>query len=482
MIKVVAQTFFFYDLETSGLNARSDRIMQFAGQRTTMDLEPIGEPYNILVKLNDDTLPSPEALMVTGITPQQTVADGYTEAEFARTLDEEICSPDTITVGFNNIRFDDEFVRHLFWRTFRDPYEWCWKDGRSRWDLLDVVRMTRALRPEGIKWPVVDGKATNRLELMTKENGIDHFKAHDALSDVEALIAVTRLIKEKQPKLYQYLLDMRDKNKVKQLINLENKEPFVYTSGRYDSEYNKTTVAFPLTSGKNGNIVVYDLRHDPAGFVNLSSEELRKKLFAPWEERKAEGFVPLPVKELQYNRAPAVAPLGVLQQEGGWEKIQLDLETVERHKATLLQAPHFAENIREIFETKGGFKKAPDQEGQLYDGFVGDRDRLRIETIRNADARQLADFHPEFDDERLAPLLLRYKARNFPSALSEDEAAAWEAWRSNKITRELPLFMKSLHNLALTTQDESKQFILQELQLWAESVMPSDTAGQDNEP
>lgn len=447
-----------------------------------MDLEPVGKPYNILIKLNDDTLPSPEALMVTGITPQQTVADGYTEAEFARILDEEICSSDTITVGFNNIRFDDEFVRHLFWRTFHDPYEWCWKEGRSRWDLLDVVRMTRALRPEGIKWPVVDGKATNRLELITKENGIDHFKAHDALSDVEALIAVTRLIKERQPKLYQYLLEMRDKNKIKQLVNLENKEPFVYTSGRYESEYNKTTVAFPLTSGKNGNIVVYDLRYDPVNFVDLGSDELRKKFFATWEERRAEGFVPLPVKELQYNRAPAVAPLGVLQQEEGWQKIQLDVQTVERHKQTLLQAPYFAENIRELFEAKPDFKKAVDEEGQLYNGFVGDRDRLRIETVRNADERQLADFHPEFDDERLAPLLLRYKARNFPSTLSDDEAAMWEAWRSNKITKELPFFMKSLHNLALTVQDDNKQFILQELQLWAESIMPSDTTGQDTEP
>src|SRR5690606_1257733 len=207
-------------------------IMQFAGQRTDMDLNLIGEPYNLLVKLNDDTLPSPDAIMVTGISPQQTVADGYTEAEFAKILSEEICTNDTIMVGFNNIRFDDEFIRALFWRNFHDPYEWCWKDGRSRWDMLDVVRLTRALRPEGIEWPVdSEGKATNRLELLTASNGIDHLSAHDALSDVEALIAVTKLIKEKQPKLYSYLLEMRDKKKVQALVNLESQQPFVYASG-----------------------------------------------------------------------------------------------------------------------------------------------------------------------------------------------------------------------------------------------------------
>lgn len=477
----MAQTFFFYDLETSGLDPRSSRIMQFAGIRTDMDLNPIGEPYNVLVKLNDDTLPSPEALMVTGITPQQTQADGYTEAEFARLMTEEICAPDTITVGFNNIRFDDEFTRALLWRTFRDPYEWCWKDGRSRWDLLDVVRMTRALRPDGIVWPVVDGKATNRLELLTKENGIDHFKAHDALSDVEALIAVTKLIKEKQSQLYGYLLEMRDKRKVQQLVNLDDKKPFVYTSGRYDAEHDKTTVAFPLAPGRNGNVAVYDLRYDPADFINLSLDELKKKMFATWEERKADGFAKLPVKELQYNRAPAVAPLGVLEQADGWKRVHLSKETIEKHRNALLAAPHFAENIRTLYESRPAFKKAADPEAQLYDGFVGDRDKLRIETVRNASEHELADFHPEFTDERLAPLLLHYKARNYPKSLTDDEAKNWEAWRSKRIMRDLPGFMQSLQKLAATEADEHKQFVLQELQLWAESVMPTDLSGQESE-
>lgn len=470
----MAKTFFFYDLETSGLSGRDARIMQFAGIRTDMDLKPIGEPYNLLVRLNDDTLPSPEALMVTGITPQQTQADGLSEAEFAKVLVEDVFIPDTIAVGFNNIRFDDEFVRHLLWRNFYDPYEWSWKDGRSRWDLLDVVRMTRALRPDGMSWPVdKDGKATNRLELLTKENGIDHANAHDALADVEALIAITKLIKEHQPQLYDYLLNIRDKNKIKELVNLDVKKPFVYTSGRYDMEHEKTTVAFPLTAGRNGNVVVYDLRYDPSLVINLDVKELAKKMYATWEERKADDFVKLPVKELQYNHAPAVAPLGVLEQGDGWERIHLDQATIEKHKAILLSAPHFAENIRTLIENKPEFKKSIEPEAQLYDSFLSDRDRLRVETVRNASQQELADFHPEFTDERLSPLLLHYKARNFPRILSEDEAKAWEAWRSERIKRQLPDFMKSLQRLA-TTSDESKQFILQEAQLWAESVMPAD--------
>ncbi len=467
------KTFFFYDLETSGLSPQESRIMQFAGIRTTMNLEPIGEPVNVLVKLTDDVLPTPEALMVTGITPQDTQADGYTEADFARLLTDDIFTPDTIAVGFNNIRFDDEFIRHLFWRNFYDPYEWTWKEGRSRWDLLDVVRMTRALRPEGIVWPVDDkGQPTNRLELLSGSNGLDHVKAHDALSDVEALIGVTRLIKSKQPQLYDYLFKMRDKNEVKQLVNLEDKQPFVYVSGHLDGAYNKATVAFPLTAGKNGNVVVYDLRIDPTPFLQLSSHELANILYTPWEERQAEAFVKLPVEEIQYNRAPAVAPLGVLAQADGWAKLSLTEETITTHRNILLSAPGFAENIRGIFENKREYKKSPNPEAQLYDSFVPDTDRLRIEAVRNATEHDLADFHPDFIDERLPELLLHYKARNFPKVLSQDEAVAWEAWRSAQITNALPGFMKSLQKLAATITDDSKQFVIQEMQLWAESVLP----------
>ena len=469
----MAKTFFFYDLETSGLNAREDRIMQFAGRRTNMDLTPIGEPYNMFVALSDDTLPNPDALMVTGITPQKTVDEGYSEVQFARILNDEIFTPDTIVVGFNNVRFDDEFIRHLLWRNFYDPYEWCWKDGRSRWDMLDVVRMTRALRSEGISWPLDDaGEPTNRLELITRENDIAHKNAHDAMSDVDALIDVTKLIRDKQPQLFEYLLKMRDKKEVVKLVNVDDKKPFVYSSGRYDKEFAKTTAAFPLATGRNGNVVVYDLRYDPTPFIDLSESELAHKVYASWQERQAEDFVKLPAKELQPNRCPAVAPLGVLAHGGGWAKISLDAETIAKHQKILLAHPEFAEKLRTIFENKPEFTRSPDPEAQLYDGFLNDRDRLRAEAVRNASERELADFHPNFADERLPGLLLHYKARNFPKTLSSDEREMWQTWRAARIQAQLPKYMAALQRFAASALDPGKEFIVQELQLWAESILP----------
>ena len=493
------ETFFFYDLETSGLSAREDRIMQFAGQRTDKDLNPIGEPVNILVKMANDTLPSPGAIMVTKITPQQTQQDGMTEAEFCDYAENEIFTPGTCAVGYNSVRFDDEFMRHTFWRNFRDPYAWSWKDGRSRWDLLDVVRLTRALRPDGILWPEQEveyedkktGKKlkvlteTNRLELITKLNGIIHAHAHDALSDVEALIDVTRLIKEKQPRLYEYLFSMRDKRQVAKLVNLENKVPFVYASGRYSGTNHKTTVAFPLSAGRNGNIVVFDLRY------NLD-DLLRKEQ----EEEQESSFFPI-VKELCLNKCPAVSPTSVLDvkvteffaddreplTQTGWERIDLSPEIIKNNLKSLLSHPDFAERMREHFENRPEFPAAFDPESSLYDGFLSQHDESLCNAVRNADEHRLADFHPEFSDERLPELLLHYKAKNYPKTLAEDETKKWEEYRLARLNRQLPSFTKQMtefQKLLATGVETTKHgqkidpFILEELSLWYQSLQPED--------
>jgi len=446
------QTFFFYDLETSGLNPREDRLMQFAGQRTDMNLNPIGDPVNLLVKLSEDTLPSPQAIMVTKITPQSTLLDGLTEAEFCKYVDEEIFTPGTIATGYNSVRFDDEFMRHTFWRNFYDPYEWQWKDGRSRWDLLDVVRMTRALRPEGINWPVTpEGKATNRLELITKENNISHEHAHDALSDVEALISVTRLIKEKQPKLYDFLLAIRDKKAVQKIVNLAKPMPFVYSCGEYSPEYEKTSVAFPIAPIRGG-VLVFDLRY------NL--EELLAK--------KEPKFYPV-VKELKYNQCPAVSPLGVLEQGDGWQKIKLDKATVERNLRILRERPEFAERMRDKYESKPEFPRAVDSESALYDGFLDRPDQIKCLAVRRAGLNDLAGFHPDFHDPRLPDLLLHYKARNFEKALDESEHAKWEEYRLARIKSRQNGYIKAIQELAAAGKDS---FLLEELQLWYQSLMP----------
>ena len=480
----MAASFFFYDLETSGFSPRDARIMQFAGQRTDLELKPIGEPVNLLIRMTNEILPDPDAVLLTGITPQATLADGLTEAEFLQEFVENIAKPHTIFLGYNTVRFDDEFMRFLHYRNFYDPYEWQWQDGRSKWDLLDVVRMTRALRPDGIKWPFdVHGNPTNRLELLSALNKLEHAHAHDALSDVYATIEVARLIRGKQTRLFEYLLSMRDKKKVAELAHAG--QPFVYTSGQYASEFEKTTVVWNLADqpGRQ-SVLVYDLRHDPTDFINLSPEELAKAW--AWKKPDDPGLR-LPIKAMRLNCCPAVAPLGVLD-AATQARLKIDLPTVQKHLAVLKKSPQFTKNVlaacelREAkYKTQGSLiPDDQDADGRLYDGFLNDQDRTALRLVRAAAPEELGDLADDLGDDRLKALLPLYKARNFARKLTNDEREAWEQFRTRRLmdggtTSRMAKFFARLQELGATTHlSDEQRYLLEELKLYAESIMPSD--------
>ncbi len=480
-----ANSFYFYDLETSGINPRESRIMQFAGQRTDLDLNPIAEPHNILIALSDDILPDPQAIMVTGITPQHTQAEGTTEADFMQTFEQEIATPGTIFVGYNTVRFDDEFMRYTLYRNFYDPYMWQWKDDRSRWDLLDVVRLTRALRPEGINWPVDDkGNPTNRLELLTAQNGLDHSHAHDALNDVHATISLAKLLRTKQPKLFDYLLKMRDKKQVAALVDLG--KPFVYASGKYPSEFQKTTVVAKVAGHPNrSGALVYDLRHDPKLFAGMTIQQLADAWrWIPYDERTEEN-PRLPVKTLQFNRCPAIAPLAVVDEESQ-KRLAIDMEQVNKNYQTLQTMTDWPEKLLgalKILDAEQQKRFASDErhvDSLLYDGFMGDGDSRVMAKIRQAQPDQLAGFIEQASDDRIKQLLPLYKARNFPRKLTDDERSAWESYKAERLfaggtESRLAKYFAAIEELQnkpdLTSMQKS---VLEDLTLYGQSVMPSD--------
>jgi exodeoxyribonuclease I len=475
-------SFFFYDLETSGVSPREARIMQFAGQRTDLNLKPIGNPYNILIKITEDVLPDPYAILVTGITPQKTLTDGITETEFVKIFLNEIVRPDTIFVGFNSIRFDDEFMRFLLWRNFADAYEWQWKNGCSRWDIMDVARMTRALRPNGIKWPFrPDGVPTVSLESLTSVNKISHSDAHDALSDVNATIEVARMINQNQPKLFEYLLSIRGKKEVAKIV--ESGQPFVYTSGKYANEFEKTTIVQSLGPhpDKQG-VLVYDLRHDPTEWQKMSPE----KLADAWKWKKDSKQPRVPVKTLQFNRCPSIAPLGVLDKESS-NRLKLDTNNVQKNRKMLDQDKSFAANLREALKLLNQEREQsqllPDEaevDARLYDGFIGDNDKKIAEKVREANTSEISKLANGFKDVRLKQLLPLYKARNYPASLSAEERADWSKYKNRILTSggeksRLSRFSRQLVELSegkLRKLTDDERYILEELRLYAESILP----------
>lgn len=475
----MAKTYYFYDLETTGISPRADRIMQFAGQRTDENLNPVGESHNILIKLTEDVLPSPDAILVTGITPQKTIQEGITEKQFLDIFLSEIKLPDTTFVGFNNIRFDDEFIRFLLYRNFADPYEWQWKEGCSRWDLLDLTRITRALRPDGITWPfAADGKPTNRLEFIASVNKLEHSKAHDALSDVLATIDLARLIKQKQPKLFDYNFNLRSKKSVKSLVDAG--QPVVYSSGKYPNEYVKTTVVVKLSENADSSgALVYDLRSDPDNYAKLTPEQLAES----WTKKREEGEERFPIKSMQYNRCPAISPLGVLD-EASQKRISIDMNQVRSNLKKLKTIePKLVKNVAKALEIINSKRKEQisgvvtevDVDSRLYDNFIPDSDKKVSEKIRRAPGSELAEFKDKLSDSRLKILLPLYKARNFPDSLSPEETKNWNDFRRNYLSagNRLNKFAERLGQLALERKnDQNALYLLEELQLWGESIAP----------
>lgn len=452
--------------------------MQFAGQRTDLELNPIGKPYDHMLAMNPDVLPDPDAVMVTGITPQKTLEEGISEAEFLTLFHKEIATPSTIFVGYNTIRFDDEFMRFLHYRNFYDPYEWHWQDGKSRWDLLDVVRMTRALRPEGIKWPVdSEGKPTNRLELITGLNGLDHQKAHDALNDVMATIAVAKLIREKQQKLFDYLLGMRDKKKVEELVT--SNQPFVYSSGKYPSETEKTTVAVRIADNPKSGALVYDLRHDPDAWLSMPPE----KLAEAWKWKKDSVEPRLPIKTLQYNRCPAVAPLGVLDDDSK-ARLKIDIKTIDTNRKKVLSAKQFIQNVLkalEILNRRQQVALLSDEQlidAQLYDGFFDNQDKPVMKRVHEASPDELKTLNVSFKDKRLQAMMPLYKARNYPATLTDQEREAWQTYCHDRLLNggeqsRAARYFKRLGELAEQKHlTADKRYLLEELQLYGQSILP----------
>lgn len=473
------KTFFFYDLETSGFNPREARIMQFAGQRTDLELNPIGKPVNTLIRISEDVLPDPQAILITGISPQKTIAEGMTEAEFLKFFYEEISIPNTIFVGYNSVRFDDEFIRFLNYRNFYDPYEWFYKNGNSRWDLLDVVRMTRALRPDGIFWPKdKDGKPTNRLEELAKLNKIIHEQAHDALSDVRALIGVAEIIRKNQPKLFDYLLKiMTDKKQVEEIVKTQ--KPFLYTSGKYLSEYEKTTVVAMIADHpKRTGALVYDLREDPNKYLSLPESELFE-LWMPSPDKNEY----LPVKTLQFNRCPAVAPISVLDYPT-LKRLSLDQKTIENNfKILVKNKSEFTKrilNVITMLDEMQEFRQSKfskELDSQLYDRFYSKIDKQKLSRISGSSAEELKNIKVTFEDERLNGLLLLYKARNYPKILNYDELKEWQTYKKRKLTggnenSRLAHFFQQLNEISNQKLTKNEQFLIEELKLYGESLIP----------
>lgn len=432
-------TYFWHDYETFGADPQRDRACQFAGVRTDLEFNIIEEPQVLYCKIPDDYLPNPEACIITAITPQLTIEKGICEAEFITKIHEQMARPGTCSLGYNTIRFDDEVTRNLLYRNFFDPYAREWQNGNSRWDIIDVARAAHALRPDGITWPVnEEGVVSFRLEELTQANGIFHQAAHDALSDVYATIALARLIRQKQPKLYDYLFANRHKTAVMAQLQLGSFTPLIHISGRFPARKNCLAVVLPLCRHPHNSneVIVYDLSANPEVLFDLDAEQIRQRLFVATNDLP-EGEQRISLKTVHINKSPVLAPLAVIRRNDA-ERLGLNIQQCQANLARI-RSFEFAELERKLAKvfTRDYVDTPTDPDLMIYSGgFFSHKDKAIMQKIRQTPPPQLANFHADFDDARLPEMLFRYRARNYPETLSAEESQRWQSYCQAKLNAE----------------------------------------------
>lgn len=477
-------TFFWHDYETFGVQPRRDRPAQFAGIRTDAQLNEIGEPLMLYCRPAPDYLPDPGSCLLTGITPQLCLERGVPEHQFAARIERELAQPGTIGVGYNTIRFDDEVTRFLFWRNLIDPYAREWQNDCGRWDLLDVVRLTYALRPDGIEWPKKpDGSPSFKLEDLTRANGLVHEAAHDALSDVRATIALARLIRSRQPKLFDFALALRKKDRVATELGLPavqgSAKPFLHVSGMFPSERGCLGVMWPLAShpSNRNELLAWDLSQDPSELATLDAATIRERLFTRSADLP-EGVTRLPVKSVHLNKSPMVVGNLRTLSDAMAQRWGIDMQQAMRHAELAAQLPDMSAIWPEVFARPK--EASPDVDEDLYGGFVGNGDRRRLDHLRGLSPAELGRSRSGFDDPRLEELLFRYRARNFPETLSEEEGERWLQHRIARLlegeggARNVDAYFAQIDQMAQDAQDERTEDLLSQLYDYAEAITPSE--------
>ncbi|MBL4819378.1 MAG: exodeoxyribonuclease I [Gammaproteobacteria bacterium] len=474
---MTGKSIYWYDFETFGSNPRRDRAAQFAGIRTDEELNILGEPLVIYCKPANDFLPSPEACLITGITPQLALEKGLDEAEFIRLIHQQFSQPETCVAGYNSIRFDDELTRQLLYRNFYDPYAREWKAGNSRWDIIDMLRLCAAARPEGINWPINEkGNISFRLEKLTAANDIAHADAHDALADVIATIEMAKLVRQQQPKLYDYVYQLRSKRVVESHLDVIHKKPVIHVSSMYPPAQGCLALVAPLClhpDDKNG-VVVYDLRENPDVWMSLSPEEISQRIFTRTDELP-EHIHRIPLKTLHINRCPIVAPMAILDEEK-FRKFGIDKDSCNRHWQTLCKARDLPAKIREALKSSD-LPAENDPDFMIYSGgFFSEGDRKLMDVIRESTPEQLAMLNLPFRDRRLAELLFRYRARNYPETLDLDEQQRWQSYRHQRLTDSdyRSQFDTAIEQATQKACDEQQIQILRSVSQYVEDISPRE--------
>ena len=435
----------FYDYETFSSSVKG-AVSQFAAIRTDSRFR-ILEKTDIFCQCAQDTLIEPEACFITGITPVDTLS-GMTEYEFAHYINELfLAKKNTYIVGYNNNFFDDEVTRNMLYRNGVDPYAWAWKGFNKRLDVLPLVRLVAALRPGVLVIPEVDDvddsgrvvgkKVSFKLEHLSAANGIVHENAHNALSDVEALIAILDIISTKAPDLFTAYLNNSDKKAVTSFV--QSNDTFGFSHFRFGRKSLYAAPARLMGEIKDGKYLSWDLRVSPEPYLASSDDELRAMLSMTRSERVEAGFPETHgFLTFKVNGLPALFDKELLTNEIR-QKLGFDDGALAANEQMLADNDAFINRMTAIYRDTQYAPIPDDTDLNLYcsdnGGFFTQEESLWITEFRRASswAERLAFWATLDECSRLKLIFFRVIGRNSPESFYGEFKEAWEMYVSARL-------------------------------------------------
>lgn len=400
-------TYLFYDIETSGLNKCFDQVLQFAAIRTDLDLNEI-ERHEIFIKLNPDVIPSPTAILVHQITLEQ-IGRGVCEYEAMCEIHGLFNTPGTITVGYNSLGFDDEFLRFSFYRNLLTPYTHQFANNCSRMDIYPITVMYYLFKPDVLVWPKVNDVITLKLEHLSTHNELTNGNAHEAMNDVEATLKLARLLKKDQ-KMWEYLCGYFNKK-----IDLERSGKLKFIVGEYQQAL--------LIDGSLGAVKFYQ---SPVIGLGVHHHYKNQTLWLPLDAYPLSSVTSdniattTFVKRKRFGEPPILLPLTEhFSKYLNEERLKLKLANInwlQKNSQLFSEIAKYHQDYK--------YPEIPniDVDAALYQiGFIKDRDQIKCNIFHAAGLQEKNTLVSDFSNPNLRMQAIRILGRNYPEILAKEK-------------------------------------------------------------
>ncbi|HEY9080474.1 exonuclease domain-containing protein [Magnetovibrio sp.] len=413
--------FIFYDTETTGLAAGFDQILQFAGIVTDDDLNPI-EEINLRCRLQPHVIPSPGALVITGVRPSDIAGANLSHYEMIREIRAliERYAP-AVIVGYNSISYDEGMLRQAFYQTLNPTYLTN-TGGNMRMDVLKLAHAASQYAPDVLQVPLNDkGKPSFKLELLAPTNGLTHLDAHEALSDTQATLDLARLIRDRAPAVWEAM--RRTSSKQGALAALD--EDVFCSSEMMFGQPSILATKIAANPDNPSEVAVFDLSHDPTPYLDTSEKDMSSLL----------RISPRPIRIIKANQSPIVTPHtlshpGVAGHGQTMDQLMDKVRAVREH-------PTFARNVAGAVATRYPEREAPAYvEQRIFEGFPSAADNALMEQFHAAPWADRPAIVSRIQDARLRELGERLIYLEHPDALTAETRQGHDAWRKKRFHAE----------------------------------------------